>query len=286
MDTTREHKEKMYEEVLKYVSESYKNNPNEITATISTKSLDDLTGLNLDENYVIENEEQLSKNYGHLSTAYGFNSFYDLYMFAKSNDEYEQVAKGGQKDLSKLRKVKRTVVRNGKQTTMTFYEDPNAEEDKNDQKDKPKEEITPQSEKASEMIGTVIGEVDKKVMIRDLKLLVKLGSKSGISVDTTCDSYITLTNSNNELKGIIGFTKDNKYVTLKHLDSKGLEELDKRAYYELIKLALTNKLGAKLPTPKDELVNLLAEEDGFKEKGNMYQIEYKDLIKSFGENSV
>ena len=208
MDRTDDLKEEMYKSVLAHVAKSMKDDPNQITATISVGMLESLTETKLDEYTILQNQEEFNKNYGHFASAYGFTDFYDLYIFAVSNDEYEQVSKGGKKDLSKLKKVKRTVVRNGKQTTMTFYESHDSDDQKEKKQTKPgEEEEAPQPVKASELVSSVMDDAEKKIPLKDLKLLSKLSRSLGAELDTSCDSFMTMQDENQEAKAILGFKK-------------------------------------------------------------------------------
>ena len=95
-----------------------------VEATVSKSFLEGMLGKKLNYGYVISENEKLSKDYSHIVKAYGFNSFYDLYCYADSCDSLnDYLIKGGQKDLSKLKPVKRRVMRNGKMMTTTIYED-------------------------------------------------------------------------------------------------------------------------------------------------------------------
>lgn len=284
MDRTEEQKEELYKSVLAYVAKSYQDNPTQVTATISVGMLEALTETKLDEYTILQKQEEFNKNYGHIAVSYGFNNFYDLYNFAVSNDEFEQVSKGGQKDLSKLKKVKRTVIRNGKQTTMTFYESGESDDVKETKKpNDTTEQEAPQPVRASELTASVIGDVDKKVSIQDLKLLSKLSRSLGTELDSDCDSYQTLQDENQEVKAIIGFKKVGQFLELRFSTSDDLTtELETRAYYELIKSALGRQLGARTePGSKTHL--LLLEADGFEENRGKYQITYEDLYASYGD---
>lgn len=283
MDRTDDLKEELYKGVLAYVAKSLKDDPNQITATISVGMLENLTETKLDENIILQNQEDFNKNYGHLASAYGFTNFYDLYSFAVANDEYEQVSKGGKKDLSKLKKVKRTVVRNGKQTTMTFYESHDSEEQKEKKPTKPGEEEAPQPVKASELVSSVMDDADKKIPIKDLKLLSKLSRSLGAELDTSCDSFMTMKDENQEAKAILGFKKTGEFLEVAFISQDELtQELEKRAYYELTKMALAKELGARVK-PESKMILLLVQADGYEEVNGKYEITYEDLYKNYGD---
>lgn len=275
----------MYREVLKHVAESFKQQPKEILGTVSTSMLETLTDMHLDETYVVNNEEWLTKSFGHYASAYGFDNFYDLYSYAMSVDEMEQVSKGGQKDLDKLKKVTRTVTRNGKPTQMTFYVDPNAS-DSGDLKEDTKqpEDNAPQPVTASELSGSVVGDFDEKVKVQDLKLITKLASKLGKELDTECDAYVTLLDDTEEARAIVGFKKQGDYLMLAYQTADELTSgLEVRAYYELIRLALNRHLGASIRGSSSKVIQALAESDNFNLEGKELRIDYDTLLETYGE---
>lgn len=283
MDRTEELKEEMYRGVLAHVAKAMQNDPNQVTATISLGMLENLTETKLDEYTILQNQEEFNKNFGHIASAYGFNTFYDLYNFAISNDEYETLSKGGKKDLSKLKKVKRTVVRNGKQTTMTFYESNEADEQKDKKPTGDGEEEAPEPVQASQLTSSVMDDADKKIPLKDLKLLSKLSRSLGAELDTSCDSFMTLQDENQEAKAILGFKKVGEFLEVAFVVQDDLtQDLEKRAYYELVKRALAKELGARV-TPESKMIQLLVQSDGFEEVKGKFEIDYDDLYESYGE---
>lgn len=283
MDRTEELKEEMYRGVLAHVAKAMQNDPNQVTATISLGMLENLTETKLDEYTILQNQEEFNKNFGHIASAYGFNTFYDLYNFAISNDEYETLSKGGKKDLSKLKKVKRTVVRNGKQTTMTFYESNESDEQKDKKPTGDGEEEAPEPVQASQLTSSVMDDADKKIPLKDLKLLSKLSRSLGAELDTSCDSFMTLQDENQEAKAILGFKKVGEFLEVAFVVQDDLtQDLEKRAYYELVKRALAKELGARV-TPESKMIQLLVQSDGFEEVKGKFEIAYDDLYESYGE---
>lgn len=283
MDRTEELKEEMYRGVLAHVAKAMQNDPNQVTATISLGMLENLTETKLDEYTILQNQEEFNKNFGHIASAYGFNTFYDLYNFAISNDEYETLSKGGKKDLSKLKKVKRTVVRNGKQTTMTFYESNEADEQKDKKPTGDGEEEAPEPVQASQLTSSVMDDADKKIPLKDLKLLSKLSRSLGAELDTSCDSFMTLQDENQEAKAILGFKKVGEFLEVAFVVQDDLtQDLEKRAYYELVKRALAKELGARV-NPESKMIQLLVQSDGFEEVKGKFEIAYDDLYESYGE---
>lgn len=86
--------------------------------------------------YVLAHNDELTKKYADLLSVYGYDDFEGLYLscqadFASdgeksiSRDNEAEKATSKNKDVSKLKLVQRTVMRRGKPTTLSFYEDPN-----------------------------------------------------------------------------------------------------------------------------------------------------------------
>lgn len=97
---------------------------------------------------VLANDEELSNEYEAALMASGYNSFSDYYLAAKADfatidgevfarDNEASKATSKNKDISKLRLTQKTVMRRGKPTTLSFYEDPN-KGNKGNQKNPPK----------------------------------------------------------------------------------------------------------------------------------------------------
>ena len=90
----------------------------------------------LDESYVINNEDRLNKEYHDLYESKGFTDFYSMYIFGKADfvssdgkshkvgEDVAQKSTSKNKDTSKLQLVQRTVMRKGKPTQLSFYQDP------------------------------------------------------------------------------------------------------------------------------------------------------------------
>lgn len=286
-------KEKMFEEIMKNITESYlEEEP--LEGVVSRNFLGNLTGMditNMDESDIIDNEEYLNKSYGHIAAMYGFHNFYDLYLFATANDEHEAIAKAGQKEFSRLKKVKRTVIRNGRPTVMTFYEDPSkgsGDEGKNkmDSKDAEAEEPQePQQATAGELPANIVGDFQKPVKIRNLKLLRKLHEKMGAKgeFNADADQYTVLTDEEGNPRGVIGIKRDGNYLSLNYVESDSYTtSIEVRAFYTLIAAASRGGFGAKVLSG-DKMMDSLAQDSDMELVGNTYVIEHEDLLDIYGE---
>lgn len=288
-------KEKMFEEVMKNISSSLKEESPLLEGNISQGFLGYLTGVdieNIDENEIVFNDEHFNKNYGHIASMYGFETFYDLYLFAKSNDEVEMVEKAGQKDFSRLKKVKRTVTRNGRPTVMTFYEDPSKDsEGGGDDMDGGGEgeegPQTPQVQSAGEIPAQVVGDFQRPVRIRDLKLIRKLHDQlgSGSEFYGDADQYSIMTDSDGFVRGIIGLEREGEYLVLAYQAvDQFTSAMHVRAFYTLVRAALKEELGAKIsPDAEDKMLNSLAEDSGMVNDGTSWKATFKELNELFGE---
>ena len=106
-----------------------------------TSLLETIVGDQLDYDYALKNNDTLTSNNQGLLTLYGYSDFYSLYLASKadfatyegkaySRDKEASKSASKNKDVSRLRLVQRTVMRRGKPTTLSFYEDPNKGEKK------------------------------------------------------------------------------------------------------------------------------------------------------------
>src|SRR5699024_11851731 len=92
-----------------------------------------------------------------------FDNFFDCILYA--NRESEIVHKGGDKNLGRINKVKRTVIRNGKEMQMTVYEDCNKDNDSNE-KQEGKEEVSRSAVGARAISNGEEGKVNPKKVDR------------------------------------------------------------------------------------------------------------------------
>lgn len=298
MDYSDEQRERIFTGILSYVAKAVEEEG--VQATITPKTIHRLTGIEMTEDYVIANRKGLNKEFGHLSSAYGFTDFHDFYLYAMSCEgEYEETTekstggtgKSKNKDLSKLKKVKRTVMRNGKPTEMTFYEDPNkGSGDSNPVGgDEPEEEDdTPQPIDSKELQKVSIGEINTRVSTKDLQTIQEFheAMEGEQPFYSDADSYTVLTDPNHNVMGIIGFEYSEEVVTLVFADSNPLvNNFDTRLFYELAKEGLRRGIGIRTKhlgtrtfdvIVEDFCIEIPETEDGY------YELSMEDLFEVFG----
>lgn len=118
--TNEEQFYQVFKDLLAYEKDSL-NKP-----VITHSVLENLTGQFLNHDYVKQENDELTKDHLKLVYALGYDSFLDLYEHVSSEPQW--VAKGGDKDLSRLNQREQLVMRNGKQMRTTVYEDPDSDE--------------------------------------------------------------------------------------------------------------------------------------------------------------
>ena len=223
------------------------------SATVSTSFIESITKVTGMAD-VIDRNEQLTKAFPGLISMYGFESMYDLYMYAKFCD-YGEERLTKKKDTSKLVPVKRKVVRNGKEMEMTIWEDPN----KGGETEEPKDESggggrgggrggEPDDAKrhAREMLAKMLGgdkEVNPKE-IAELKLEAK-NMKGGVELfDDSLSYYLAVEGDGGEIVGIVGYEDEGEYLKMVFFQSNGeVSGVATRGFFELIKLALEKDKG-------------------------------------------
>jgi hypothetical protein len=232
---------------------------------------------------VIKRNDALSRTYTGFLSMYGFESMYDMYLYAKSCDIIpEEIMK--RKDYSKLVPVKRKIVRNGKEQEITIYEDPN--DDKGSQSNESGRD-TPTSHvpHARELKGKVHGDNEhaNPKEIAKLKQAAK-GMSSGQEFQDS-DYYLELKGPDGDLHGIVGYSEDGDYMVMDFYKTDGVVPgIAARGFAQLIQLAVGRGLGVKAPdNPQARPVYIqFGLEQG--EEGNMWSAEAAHLKEVFGES--
>ncbi|QQO41152.1 hypothetical protein 015DV002_198 [Bacillus phage 015DV002] len=274
---------------------------NKIANDINKENIDDLLEAQITSSFVksmtkvkdmedvIERNDQLTKSFRGLLDMYGFETMYDMYVYAKSCDVYpEEMFKA--KDYSKLVPVKRKIIRNGKETEVTVYENPN--KDKDDKEDQNADESstrgTPRARRrhARELKRDMKGE-DKSLNpkhVAELKMADKKMSRGNKPFQETSEFYLVLRDEDGNIQGIVGYSTEGQYLKMDFFRSSGeVSGIAARGFTELIKLALKKKKGVKVDDqPEGRQVFLKFK---MKQEGQIWSISYKDLQSSFGDVS-
>lgn len=256
------------------------NDQDKITKSTLNRMLAD-EELTLDK--VEKNNASLSDKYSFLSALYGFDDFYSLYLYADSC-ELEGLSKGGNKDLSKLKKVKRTVTRNGKPTEMTFYEERDSE-DSDIKLDGDKKEGGGAT-LASELESSITEGKGKKNTVTTQKLSQEFAELDGEGgkFQLNCRNYISFKDAEGNIRAVGGVKEVDEYLYLSFFKSDtAVQEAQIRAFYEVVKLAIVQELGVMFDIPEDKTVKDTYEFIGLEVKKDKYVMKYKELVLRFGK---
>lgn len=235
-------------------------------------------------NDVINRNEELSRQFQGWLNMYGFTSMYDMYIYAQSCDLFpDQVHKS--KDYSKLVPVKRKIIRNGKETEVTVYEDPNKDnKESNDSVNSREESSVRQVKHARELRGRV---KDRKTdaspeTIADLKKEVAdFPDASKFQGDS--EYYLELRGEGGTLEGIVGYSDDGEYFHMDFYISSGrVSGVATRGLGELLSLALTNQKGVKVEDQPE--ARPVLSKFGLEKDGSVWLVSNKDLQLYFGKS--
>lgn len=229
-----------------------------VTGTLLTKSqLEAIVGKELDHDDVYANDTKFTEEYKHLVVAYGFTSFYPLYVMAEMN-ELERIEKAGRKDFSRLHKVKRTVIRNGKPMQTTIYSDP----DEGDNEKVPEDNSSKTSKGSSlrnarDMTrnSSVTTGKDLKDLISSSKGLEKReGGRVTVQGLSGATGAFTLTDELGETRALVTFSENDKYVYIQDIADDGeTSGIGLRAFFELLAFAKTRDKGLKVDDTENPL---------------------------------
>ena len=249
---------------------------------INKSVLNLLLGEELSLDYVSKNSDALDVKYEHVYKSLGFDNFFDCFLYA--NREPEIVHKGGNKNLSGLNKVKRTVIRNGKEMQMTVYEDGNKDND-NKEKQEGKEEVSRSAVGARAISNGEEGKVNPKKVANSLSSL----SKKGVDVShvsTNSSLYKEFVDDNGETLGITSFKRtENDIILDSYASSPDSDGVGARAIMELLRLSIKENKNAvvydiELPEAIEYLKTL-----GFKPNKDGYILRKKDVKQFLGDYS-
>lgn len=223
----------------------------------------------------------LTEKYYYIVKSYGFNDFYDLFLYVNNEDNF--VSKGGDKDKSKLNKVKRKVIRNGKEIEMTIYEDPNADNQQQDKKPKDNEQ-QPKTTSAIGSKSTGTEEGQKVNPKRIVNTISKLGSRAD-HIDTSLVNISReFTSTDGELIGTAFFEETKDTIKLHgYIIKEGVTGVGIRSVIELLLLGIKKEKNIEvydiqLPEAVQYLTML-----GLTKKNDSFYMNKKDVIAFIGD---
>lgn len=283
--------EDIFEGVLEYVKAS-SSQANETEVLLKKSTLEALVGEKLEHQDVFNRNKELTDKYKHLAVSYGFSDFYSLYLFAESN-EMEQVSKAGKKDFSRLHKVRRTVIRNGKPMQTTIYSDPG--EDKDDS-DGSKPQPTGESEEVEQGVEAkdlkpmkidekVSGKTFANFQKKTSKLKLKGGGKLTSGMYSSLTGAFGLEDELGEPSVFGGFEENERYVYISFIvDNGNVRNVGLYAFYELVKFAKTRNKGVLVKDTDNPLaLNLYSFFNLKKRRDGLWGVTRFELNKVMGD---
>lgn len=255
---------------------------------ISLDGLEALTQKGLSEESVIASNEQLTDTYKHVVVSYGFQDFHSLYLYAMANTQKEVLKydSGAPKDLSSMSKVRRTVVRDGRRTAITFYEKPKGVDNKHKMGSKRKTDGGPkQVAPAAELNIVAQGDLEEPIPIKELQALKKMMENFVIVGEfEDLDRVKLYLDEGMEPKAVQGLRVEGEYLTMPFTATDGhVQGFYQRAFYELIKVALNWKLGIKLENDETKIQEILVGTSEIKDTNGVYLAAYEELLETYGE---
>lgn len=203
---------------------------------------------------VIERNTQLTRSFRGYLDMYGFETMYDMYIYAKSCDVVpEELMK--RKDYSKLVPVKRKVMRNGKEHEVTVWEDPNkGDKDKNKEEDSQSTGTgkKPKKRKLGRHARELKSDVVKDNAVKNPNNVAKLKAAAmnmpnGNKPFKDGSNYYIVLKDENVVDGVAGYSDDGEYITMDFYRSNGeVSGVAARCFFELIKLAVQESKGVKM----------------------------------------
>ncbi|WRW34638.1 virion structural protein [Staphylococcus phage CF5] len=233
--------------------------------------------------YVSKNSDKLDKLYEHIYKSLGFNNFYDCYLYATYQPSH--IEKSGENNEDNLNKVKRKVVRNGKEIELTVTKSENPEDDTKEQKqDKEIQEPKNRSALGSKIISNgEEGKVNPQKVANALYSISKTGTDTS-HMDANASIYKEFIDEEGNTIGLVAFNVTNSDIILhSYASAEDSEGVGKRAIIELIKLSIQHEKNAivyDIDLPEAiEFLKIL----GFETYKDGYILNKKDVQEFIGE---
>lgn len=227
---------------------------------------------------VIERNEQLSKTYRGFLDLYGFETMYDMYIYARSCDLLPEELKKS----SACIPVTKTIIRNGKPLEVTVWERISKTNTIDQGSNNNKEKVSVRH--ARELKGTIIGEKESANPrnVAELKASAKNLSNGNDSFNDNSKYYLSLTDTDGSIVAIIGYSENDGNLTMDFYRSNGsFSGVASRGFAEMIKLAIKQKKGVVMEDIPQ--ARTLFVKSGLQKNGNLWVASYDNLKDIYGE---
>jgi hypothetical protein len=242
---------------------------------------------------VIERNDTLTKHFTGFLGMYGFESMYDMYLYAMSCDIVpEQIMK--RKDYSRLVPVKRKIIRNGKETEVTVYEDPNKDSKDNSSGSSSNSGNTKGSKGQSrgqkarhvrDLTSTIVGdkETANPKTIANLKVAAKSLPKGDKPFQESSQFFLTVKDEDSAIIGIVGYSIQGDFLVMDFYRSDGtVAGVAAKGFFSLLKLALEKNKGVKVED--NQQARPVFMQSGLTQEEAYWVISNEDLRAALGES--
>lgn len=250
-------------------------------AAISSKFLNMIVKVNGLEDVITRND-QLTKTFRGYLDMYGFETMYDMYIYAKSCDLFpEEIFKNRSSNLVVV-PVQKTIIRNGKPLEVTVYETLTKADSK--PKEKPKKEEEQTVKHARELHGILHGKDDVANTKNVAKLkdaAEKMTNGSGSFSDKS-DHYLSL-KDNGRVAAVIGYSEKGEYYKMDFYRTNGkVSGVAARGFFELLRLALQHQKGVMAKDSQGARSVYI--QAGLQKDGSNWVVTYEELKEAYGES--
>lgn len=251
------------------------------SGTITTNFVKTMTKVNGMED-VIERNEQLSKTYQGLISLYGFDTMYDMYLYARSCDILPEELLKSSSNNALVLPIQKTVIRNGKPLEVTVYEViRKAAAPKKKAEPKKEEEIVIRH--AREFKGSLTGDGEAKDPSKVAKVKAAAQKLTGGNKPFSDKShhYLSL-RENSRTVAVIGYSTQGEHMTMDFYRTNGQTNgVAARGFAELVRLAIQKEKGVKVEDHPG--ARAVYTQFGLKQEGDHWVADHKELKQSLGE---
>jgi hypothetical protein len=231
---------------------------------------------------VIERNEQLSKTYQGLLGLYGFDTMYDMYIYAKSCDLFPEEVFKSTDAIKSYYPVQRTIIRNGKPLDVTVWEKVFKSENK--PKEEPKKEEQPEIKHARELQAIFHGEGEtaNTKNIAKLKATYEKMPVKHSSFNDKSSHYLTL-KGEGKTAAVVGYSVNGEYYSMDFYCTNGqVSGAAARGFFEMLQLARRNQKGVKVKD--NQQAAPVYAQAGLRKEGSYWVISYDELKEAYGES--
>lgn len=232
---------------------------------------------------VIERNEQLSKTYQGFLNLYGFDTMYDMYLYARSCDVYPDNLFKSDSRNALVMPVQKPIIRNGKLMDVTVYEVLYKAEEPKKKTEPKKEEEEIVIRHAREFKSSLTGDDEAKDPKNVAKVKVSAQKLTGGNKPFSDKShhYLSL-KERSQTVAVIGYSIQGDHMTMDFYRTNGQTSgVAARGFAELVRLAVQKEKGVRVEDNPG--ARAVYTQFGLKQDGDYWSSSYEELKESLGE---